>query len=68
MYKKIQLLHRNIDMVERKPNTTPGGGGSVVIKCKDFVVIYLDIKSTEDFKNAAESIEALSNVGMTRCV
>lgn len=49
--------------MERKPQQL-GGGGTVVVKCKDFSVIYLDIVNTDDFNNAADSIEALSNVGM----
>ncbi|OXA56682.1 myotubularin-related protein 9 isoform X2 [Folsomia candida] len=57
---ELWLLHRNIDLVERKPLTL--GGGSLVIKCKDFSVIHLDIVGSEDFNNAADSIEALSNV------
>lgn len=53
-------------MVERKPLTL--GGGSLVIKCKDFSVIHLDIVGSEDFNNAADSIEALSNVGMLHII
>lgn len=48
-------------MVEKKPSQF--GGGTLVVKCKDFAVINLDISSTDDFNNAGDSIEALSNVG-----
>lgn len=47
-------------MVERKPSTF--GGGTVVIKCKDFAVINLDINSTDDFNNVADSLDDLSNI------
>jgi len=56
------LLHKNIDVVERRP-VANFGGGTIVLKCKDFAVIHLDISGSEDFNNAADSIELLSNVG-----
>jgi len=64
LYLNSQLLHRNIDVVERKPSVNAFGGGSVVVKSKDFSVLTLDISATEDFNNVADSIEALCNVGM----
>ncbi|KAJ8870865.1 hypothetical protein PR048_027166 [Dryococelus australis] len=55
------LLHRNIDLVERKPNGL--SGGSVILKCKDFRIIQLDIGSTDDFVKVATSMEGLSSIG-----
>ncbi|CAL8144055.1 unnamed protein product [Orchesella dallaii] len=57
---ELWLLHKNIDVVERKLSTF--GGGTVAIKCKDFAVINLDINATDDFTNVADSIEALANI------
>lgn len=34
----------------------------MVIKCKDFAVINLDVLSTEDFSNVADSVDDLSNI------
>ncbi len=56
----LKLLHKNIDVVERKPSAF--GGGTVMIKCKDFSVINLDIISSEDFNNVADSLDDLSNI------
>lgn len=56
----LKLLHKNIDVVERKPSAF--GGGTVMIKCKDFSVINLDINSAEDFTNVADSLDDLSNI------
>lgn len=57
----FQLLHRNVDAVERKPDNQMGGG-SLIIKCKDFRIIQLDIKEQREFLNVASSIEKLSNI------
>lgn len=48
-----------VDVVERKPNTT---GGTIVLKCKDFRIIQLDIYGIDEFTNVANSIEWLSNL------
>lgn len=58
----FQLLHHNVDAVERKPDSQ-AGGGSLIIKCKDFRIIQLDIKEQREFLNIASSIEKLSNIG-----
>lgn len=55
-----KLLHKNIDVVERKPSAF--GGGTIMIKCKDFSVINLDVTSSEDFNNVADSLDDLSNI------
>lgn len=58
---ELWLLHRNVDSVERKPDNQ-AGGGSLVLKCKDFRIIQLDIKEQREFLNIASSLEKLSNV------
>ncbi|XP_046393459.1 myotubularin-related protein 9 [Ischnura elegans] len=57
---ELWLLHQNIDAVERKPNGFLSG--SIVIKCKDFRIIQLDINNYEDFSKVATSIERLSTL------
>ena len=56
----LQLLHKNIDSIEKKLS---GGGGLLTIKCKDFNTLQLDIPSAEDCINVANSVEQLSNIG-----
>ncbi|XP_078039204.1 myotubularin-related protein 9 isoform X1 [Augochlora pura] len=58
------LLYRNIDLVERKLNTQ-SPGGSIILKCKDFRILQLDINSAEDLMNVALSIEKLSTQEQT---
>ena len=53
-------MHQNIDVVERKPNNL--NGGSLIIKCKDFRLVKLDIGQTDDLNNAAATIEAIISV------
>ncbi|KAL1132090.1 hypothetical protein AAG570_010048 [Ranatra chinensis] len=55
---ELWLLHDNVDAVEKKVNNT--GGGSVILKCKDFRIIQLDIGPTEDFNNLVLSLERLT--------
>nr|CAD7260806.1 unnamed protein product [Timema shepardi] len=57
---ELWMLHRNIDLVERRPNGL--SGGSIVIKCKDFRVIQLDINSPEEFVQVAACIENLASI------
>ncbi|KAJ1523594.1 hypothetical protein ONE63_001437 [Megalurothrips usitatus] len=58
---ELWLLHRNVDAVERKPDNQ-NGGGTLIIKCKDFRIIQLEIKEPREFPNIASSIEKLSNI------
>ena len=53
-------MHQNIDTVERRPSNI--AGGSLVLKCKDFKMIKLDIASTEDLNNVATTLETLITV------
>lgn len=57
---ELWLLHHNVDAIERKPNGLIGG--SIIIKCKDFRIIQLDITGFEEFTNVATSIEKLSSL------
>lgn len=63
---ELWLLHQCIDIAEKKPNTTNSSnyqnGGSIILKCKDFRILQLDIQSTEEFLNVYASIERLSNL------
>ncbi|XP_063224211.1 myotubularin-related protein 9 [Bacillus rossius redtenbacheri] len=59
-FEELMLLHRNVDQVERKPNGVQGG--SVILKCKDFRIIQLDISGTDDFAKVAASLEGLSSI------
>lgn len=57
----FQLLHRNVDTVERKPNGV--SGGILNVKCKDFRIIQLEINLSDDFAKVAHTIENLSSLG-----
>ncbi|XP_046668990.1 LOW QUALITY PROTEIN: myotubularin-related protein 9 [Homalodisca vitripennis] len=56
---ELMMLTINVDAVERKLNGPTGG--SVILKCKDFRIIQLDISPLEAFNNVATSIETLSS-------
>ncbi|XP_012264110.2 myotubularin-related protein 9 [Athalia rosae] len=56
---ELWLLHRNIDIIEKKSNNQ-NPGGSIILKCKDFRIYQLDINSTEDLNNVALSLEKLA--------
>lgn len=56
---ELWLLHRNIDAVEKRLNLT---GGSIILKCKDFKFLQLDIPGLEECNNVARSIEVLSTL------
>lgn len=53
------ILHVMVDSVERRQTNKQN---SLIIKCKNFRVIQLDIKSHEDLKSVADSIDWLSNL------
>lgn len=55
-------MYRNIDLIEKKLNTQ-SPGGSIILKCKDFHILQLDINSTEDLTNVVLSIEMLMSQG-----
>lgn len=53
-------MPRNIDVIEKKLNSTIGG--NLLLKCKDFRIIKLDIGSTEDLNNVATTLESIISV------
>lgn len=57
-------MHQNIDVVDRKPNNM--SGGSLILKCKDFRLIKLDIAQTEDLNNVATTLESIISVSEYR--
>ena len=38
-------------------------GGSIILKCKDFRILQLDINSSDDLHNVAQSLEKLLSLG-----
>lgn len=56
---ELWLLHRMVDCVERKMGQT---GGILILKCKDFRCIHLEISGLEEATNVANSIECLSSL------
>lgn len=61
----FQLLHTSVDSVEKR---LTGAGGVVMIRCKDFTRLALDIPTAEDCLNVAASVEQLSNIGEKFCL
>ncbi|PSN52380.1 hypothetical protein C0J52_06724 [Blattella germanica] len=57
---ELWLLHHNVDAVERRLNGLLGG--SLIIKCKDFRIIQLDISTPDEFSKVATTIENLSSL------
>jgi hypothetical protein len=57
----LQLLHHNVDAVERRLNGMQGG--SMIIKYKDFRIIQLDISNPDKFLKVATTVENLSSLG-----
>lgn len=56
----LQLIHKNVEVVEKR--LCPGLS-HITLKCKNFEVICIEFKSSEECSNVASSIENLSNVG-----
>lgn len=54
-----------VDVVERKPNSS-SSGGTIILKCKNFRLLTLDIVGFTEFNNIATSIEWLSNLNDPR--
>ncbi|XP_050502906.1 myotubularin-related protein 9 [Diabrotica virgifera virgifera] len=61
---ELWLLHQCIDAVEKKvsSNNNAQSGGSILLKCKDFRILQLDIAHPEHFQNVYLSIHRLSNL------
>ena len=56
----LQLKLQSIDVVDRKPSNI--SGGTVVLKCKDFRLIKLDISQTDDLNDVATTLESIISV------
>ncbi|ENN72916.1 hypothetical protein YQE_10484, partial [Dendroctonus ponderosae] len=60
---ELWLLIQAIDSIEKKqPPGSSQNGGTIVLKCKDFRQLQLDIPTSYDFHNVYTSIERLSNL------
>lgn len=61
----FQLLHKNIDAIDKKPCILNNNvvGGLIILKCKDLRVITLEIKYSKEFYNVLTSLEQLKAVG-----
>ncbi|VDL69652.1 unnamed protein product [Nippostrongylus brasiliensis] len=61
---ELWLLHRAIDRVFVEPisKEQPPKGGLLGLKCKNFLIIILEVSSWEECQAAARSIETLSNI------
>ncbi|XP_072935715.1 myotubularin-related protein 9 [Epargyreus clarus] len=63
--RELWLLHKNIDAIEKKENKISGGitqGGSLFLKCKDLRIFQLDIGSTTELHQVAQTLENLSSL------
>ena len=56
---ELWILHVMVDSIERRQSNKQN---SLIIKCKNFQVIQLDIRSQEELKCVADSIDWLSNL------
>ncbi|KAH9426966.1 Myotubularin- protein 9 [Dermatophagoides pteronyssinus] len=64
-FNELVLLHSMIDVVERRPNSIQTGG-ILVLKCKNFRILTIEINGWIEFLNIATSIELLSNLNEPR--
>lgn len=57
----LQLLHKNIDVIDKKPFYMNNAvvGGIIILKCKDLRVISLEIKYGREYYNLLTSLEQL---------
>lgn len=60
---ELWILHVMVDSLERRQSNKQN---SLIIKCKNFQVIQLDIRVHEDLKAVADSIDWLSNLDDAR--
>ncbi|KAJ8956802.1 hypothetical protein NQ318_014216 [Aromia moschata] len=61
---ELWLLHHNIDSVEKIQNSGNSlqKGGSIILKCKDFRILRLDIAQHNEFHNIYISLQRLTNL------
>lgn len=55
----MKILHVMVDSIERRQSNIQN---SLILRCKNFRVLQLDIKSHDDLKSVADSIDWLSNL------
>lgn len=60
---ELWILHVMVDCLERRQSNTQN---SLVIKCKDWRIIQLDIQGKEELGSVADSIDWLSNLDDSR--
>lgn len=59
----IQILHRGIDAIIRRPNVANNQtNGSILVKCKDLRIIRIDGTSFEELSSVAQSLEKLAAI------
>ncbi|GFQ68442.1 myotubularin-related protein 9, partial [Trichonephila clavata] len=56
---ELWMLHRMVDCIEKKLSFCTG---SIILKCKDFRILQLDIQGVEECNKVASSIEFLMNL------
>ncbi|KFM70519.1 Myotubularin-related protein 9, partial [Stegodyphus mimosarum] len=56
---ELWMLHRMVDCIEKKLSFCTG---TIVLKCKDFRILQLDIPGIEECNNVASSIEYLMSL------
>lgn len=60
---ELWILHVMVDSIERRQSNRQN---SLIIKCKDWRIIQLDIREQDELKNIADSIDWLSNLDDSR--
>ncbi|XP_013398951.1 myotubularin-related protein 9 isoform X2 [Lingula anatina] len=60
MKEELWLEHSAVDAVEKKLSNQ--NGGTLTLKCKNFMIVELDVPTAEDCLQIAHSVESLSNI------
>ncbi|XP_049887140.1 myotubularin-related protein 9 [Pectinophora gossypiella] len=63
--RELWLLHKNIDCIEKKenkPSSSITQGGSLFLKCKDLRIFQLDIASSTELHQVAQTLENLAGL------
>lgn len=60
----MQILHKCIDHVDKKLNMVNNiqKGGNIIIKCKDFRIIQLEISRTSEFNAIYATIDKIHSL------
>ncbi|KAJ8981405.1 hypothetical protein NQ317_010343 [Molorchus minor] len=60
---ELWLLHHSIDSIEKiQHSASLQKGGSIILKCKDFRILRLDIAQPNEFHNIYRSLDRLANL------